>query len=228
MNILEAINQRKSTRAFLSKPIPKKIILEILKISSRAPSGSNTQPWHVYVLQGEKLRNLTQKVCQAYDSIQHDPKLIDNFKSWYSYYPEEWLTPYIDRRRENGWGLYRLLGIEKGDKANMHNQFLKNFTFFGAPVGLFFTIDRSLGRGSFLDYGMYLQNIMLAAKEFGLDTCPQAAWNNYEKTILPMLESGPNELLVCGMAIGYIDKSDKVNEYTSPREDPIQFITWLA
>ena len=126
----------------------------LLKISSRAPSGSNTQPWHVYVLQGEKLRNLTQKVCQAYDSIQHDPKLIENFKSWYSYYPEEWLTPYIDRRRENGWGLYRLLGIEKGDKVNMHAQFLKNFTFFGAPVGLFFTIDRSLGRGSFLDYGM--------------------------------------------------------------------------
>jgi len=191
MNVLEAINQRRSTRAFLTKPISNEIILEILKIASRAPSG-------------------------------------ENFKSWYSYYPEEWVSPYIDRRRENGWGLYSLLGIQKGDKANMYAQFLKNFTFFGAPVGLFFTINRSLGRGSFLDYGMYLQNIMLAAKEFGLDTCPQAAWNEYEKVILPIIGSGPNELLVCGMALGYIDQSDKVNEYLAPREDPSQFITWLA
>ena len=228
MNILEAINQRKSTRAFLSKPIPKEIILEILKVSSRAPSGSNTQPWRVYVLQGDKLKNLTQEVCQAYESIQHEPRLIENFKSWYSYYPEEWISPYIDRRRENGWGLYSLLGIQKGDKVSMHAQFLKNFTFFGAPVGLFFTIDKSLGRGSFLDYGMYLQNIMLAAKEFGLDTCPQAAWNEYEKIILPLIGSGSNELLVCGMALGYVDKLDKVNEYLAPREVPSQFITWLA
>jgi nitroreductase len=228
MNILEAINQRKSTRAFLLKPIPKEIILEILKVSSRAPSGSNTQPWRVYVLQGDKLKNLTQEVCQAYESIQDEPRLTENFKSWYSYYPEEWVSPFIDRRRENGWGLYSLLGIQKGDKASMHAQFLKNFTFFGAPVGLFFTIDRSLGRGSFLDYGMYLQNIMLAAKEFGLDTCPQAAWNEYEKVILPIIGSGTNELLVCGMALGYIDKSDRVNEYLAPREDPSQFITWLA
>ena len=228
MNILEAINQRKSTRAFLSKPIPKEIILEILKVSSRAPSGSNTQPWRVYVLQGERLRNLTEEVSQAYGSIQSEPSHAKQFKSWYSYYPEEWVSPYIDRRRENGWGLYSLLGIQKGDKANMHAQFLKNFTFFGAPVGLIFTIDKSLGRGSFLDYGMYLQNVMLAAKEFGLETCPQAAWNEYEKIILPIIGSGPNELLVCGMALGYIDKSEKVNEYVSPRVDPSQFVTWLS
>jgi nitroreductase len=228
MNILEAISQRKSIRAFLAQQIPEKTILEILKISSRAPSGSNTQPWRVYVLQGEKLKKLTEEVSQAYESIQSEPSHAKRFKSWYSYYPEEWVSPYVDRRRENGWGLYSLLGIQKGDKANMHAQFLKNFTFFGAPVGLIFTIDKSLGRGSFLDYGMYLQNIMLAAKEFGLDTCPQAAWNEYEKIILPIIGSGPNELLVCGMALGYMDKSDKVNEYASPREDPSQFITWLS
>jgi nitroreductase len=228
MNILEAISQRKSIRAFLAQQIPEKTILEILKISSRAPSGSNTQPWRVYVLQGEKLKKLTEEVSQAYESIQSEPSHTKRFKSWYSYYPEEWVSPYIDRRRENGWGLYSLLGIQKGDKANMHAQFLKNFTFFGAPVGLIFTIDKSLGRGSFLDYGMYLQNVMLAAKEFGLETCPQAAWNEYEKIILPIIGSGPNELLVCGMALGYMDKSEKVNEYVSPRVDPSQFVTWLS
>ena len=145
MNILEAISQRKSIRAFLAQQIPEKTILEILKISSRAPSGSNTQPWRVYVLQGEKLKKLTEEVSQAYESIQSEPNHAKRFKSWYSYYPEEWVSPYIDRRRENGWGLYSLLGIQKGDKANMHAQFLKNFTFFGAPVGLIFTIDKSLG-----------------------------------------------------------------------------------
>ena len=228
MNILEAISQRKSIRAFLAQQIPEKTILEILRTSSRAPSGSNTQPWRVYVLQGEKLKKLTEEVSQAYESIQSDPSHTKRFKSWYSYYPEEWVSPYVDRRRENGWGLYSLLGIQKGDKANMHAQFLKNFTFFGAPVGLIFTIDNSLGRGSFLDYGMYLQNVMLAAKEFGLETCPQAAWNEYEKIILPIIGSGPNELLVCGMALGYMDKSEKVNEYVSPRVDPSQFVTWLS
>lgn len=228
MNVLDAIKQRKSIRAFLTKPVPQQLILEILKVSSRAPSGSNTQPWRVYVLQGEKLKSLTQKVCQAYESIYLEPRLSENFKSWYDYYPEEWVSPYIDRRRQNGWGLYSLLGIEKGDKAKMHAQFLKNYSFFGAPVGLIFTIDKSMGRGSFLDYGMYLQNVMLAAKECGLDTCPQAAWNEYEKIIIPIIGSGPNELLVCGMALGYIDQSAKVNEYSAPREDASQFITWLT
>jgi nitroreductase len=174
-SVAEAIQSRMSVRAFTKEPVSKERILKILNLSARAPSGTNTQPWKAYVLEGAKLEGLCKQVCAAYDSIAVNPELEKEYQPGYDYYPSKWFSPYIDRRRENGWSLNGLLGITKGDKDKMHAQHRKNFQFFGAPVGIFFTIDKELGRGSMLDYGMFLQNFMVAAKGEGLDTCPQAA-----------------------------------------------------
>lgn len=223
----EAITSRMSVRAFTKDAVSKELILKLLDISARAPSGTNTQPWKAYVLEGNALQSLCKKVCAAYDSIATNPELAKEYQSEYDYYPTKWFSPYIDRRRENGWGLYGLLGITKGDKDKMHSQHRKNFEAFGAPVCIFFTIDKELGRGSMLDYGMFLQNMMVAARGEGLDTCPQAAWNDYAKLILPSIGAKENEMLVCGMALGYADKNDIVNTFTTPRVSAEDFTTWI-
>ncbi len=196
-----AIESRFSTRAFLPRPVPRETIEDILKVASRAPSGSNAQPWQVYVLQGASRQSLCEKVCAVHDAIRADPSLAAQYPRGYDYYPENWVTPFIERRRENGWGLYGLLGIGKGDKDKMHAQHQRNFRFFDAPVGLVFTIDRILNRGSLVDYGMFLQSIMVAARARGLHTCPQAAWNEYAKVVLPHVGAGADELLLCGMSL---------------------------
>lgn len=216
-----------SVRAFTAQAVDKEVITDILKIASRAPSGTNTQPWKVYVMQGTRLKELCRQVCNAYDRLSANPDLAAEYRPEYDYYPKKWFSPYIDRRRENGWGLYGLLGIGKGDKEKMHAQHRKNFEFFGAPVGLFFTIDRGLSMGSVLDYGMFLQNIMVAARAMGLHTCPQAAWNDYSKIILPLIGAAENEMLVCGMALGYADSVDKVNTFHTPRVGVEEFTVWV-
>jgi nitroreductase len=146
----------------------------------------------------------------------------------YDYYPAQWVSPYIDRRRENGWSLYGLLGIGKTDKDRMHEQHQRNFKFFDAPIGLMFTIDPIMGRGSLLDYGMFIQNIMVAARARGLHTCPQAAWNGFHSIILPHIGAGEGEMLVCGMALGYADETDKVNTLVTPRVPVNEFTHWVA
>ena len=157
----EAITSRMSMRAFSDQAVPRDTIEAILQVASRAPSGTNTQPWKVYVLQGANRDSLVQKVCAAHDDLRDHPEKAADYQEAYDYYPEKWVSPYIDRRRENGWGLYGLLGIVKGEKDKMHAQHQRNFCFFDAPVGLMFTIDKVMGRGSLLDYGMFLQNIMV-------------------------------------------------------------------
>jgi nitroreductase len=159
--------------------------------------------------------------------MRQDPSLAERYKEEYDYYPEQWVSPYIDRRRENGWSLYGLLGIVKGDKDRMHQQQQRNFRFFDAPVGLMFTLDRVMGRGSMLDYGMFMQNIMLAARAQGLHTCPQAAWNAFSSVILPHIGAGDDEMLVCGMALGYADPAAEVNGFHTPRESVASFTHWL-
>lgn len=223
----EAITSRMSVRAFTKEAISKETILKLLNISARAPSGTNTQPWKAYVVEGKALEALCEKVCAAYDAIAANPEIAKEYLPAYDYYPAKWFSPYIDRRRENGWGLYGLLGITKGDKDKMHAQHRKNFEAFGAPVCLFFTIDKELGKGSMLDYGMFLQNLMVAARGEGLDTCPQAAWNDYAKIILPSIGAKENEMLVCGMALGYADKNDKVNTFHTPRVSAEDFTSWV-
>ena len=224
----DAITSRMSVRAFTKKGVSQETILKLLNLSARAPSGTNTQPWKVYVLEGEKLQDLCKQVCTVYDAIAVNPELAIEYQPAYDYYPTKWFSPYIDRRRENGWGLYGLLGITKGDKDKMHAQHRKNFEAFGAPICLFFTIDKELGKGSMLDYGMFLQNLMIAARGEGLDTCPQAAWNAYAKMILPFIGAGDNEMLVCGMALGYADQNAIVNTFHTPRVAAEEFTTWIT
>lgn len=214
-------------RQFLPVPVPRELTAHLLQVASRAASGTNTQPWKTYVLQGASRDQLVRKVCDAHDALRADPALAEEYREEYDYYPENWVSPYIDRRRENGWGLYGLLGIVKGEKDRMHAQHQRNYRFFDAPVGLMFTIDRVLGRGSLLDYGMFLQSIMVAARGHGLHTCPQAAWNGFAKIILPHIGAGAGEMLVCGMALGYADETALVNTFRTPRVPAPEFTTWL-
>ncbi len=222
-----AIESRFSARAFLPRPVPRETLEDILRVASRAPSGTNTQPWKVYVLQGASRDTLVQQVCAAHDAMRAAPSLAATYREEYDYYPEQWVSPYIDRRRENGWSLYGLLGITKGDKDRMHAQHQRNFRFFDAPVGLMFTVDKVMGRGSLVDYGMFLQSIMVAARARGLHTCPQAAWNGFAKIILPHIGAGEGEMLVCGMSLGFADESQAVNGFHTPREPVSAFTRWL-
>ena len=223
-----AITSRMSARAFTQQAVSREMITEILQVASRAPSGTNTQPWKVYVLQGATRDALVDKVCAAHEAMRANPELAQQYKEQYDYYPEKWVSPYINRRRENGWSLYGLLGIGKADKDRMHEQQQRNFKFFDAPVGLMFTVDPIMGRGSLLDYGMFIQNIMLAARARGLHTCPQAAWNGFHSIILPHIGAGEGERMVCGMSLGYADDTDKVNTLVTPRVPVNEFTHWVA
>jgi nitroreductase len=223
-----AITSRMSARAFTQQEVSRELITEILQVASRAPSGTNTQPWKVYVLQGSTRDSLVDKVCAAHEAMRANPEVAKQYTEQYDYYPAQWVSPYIDRRRENGWSLYGLLGIGKADKDRMHEQQQRNFKFFDAPVGLMFTIDPIMGRGSLFDYGMFVQNIMLAARARGLHTCPQAAWNGFHSIILPHIGAGEGEMMVCGMALGYADESDKVNTLVTPRVPVNEFTHWVA
>ena len=225
--IAQAIDTRMSARAFTNQPVPRELITQLLELAARAPSGTNTQPWKVYVLQGQSRDSLVAKVCAAHDEVRAHPEKADQYREAYDYYPEKWVSPYIDRRRENGWSLYGLLGITKGDKDKMHAQHQRNYRFFDAPVGLMFTLDKVMGRGSLVDYGMFLQTLMLAARGMGLHTCPQAAWNGFANIILPHIGAGEDEMLVCGMALGYADDADIVNTFRTPREPVDSFTRWL-
>ena len=207
--------------------MPRETIEHILQVASRAASGTNTQPWNVYVLTGAARDGLVEKVCAAHDAVRADPALAANYREAYDYYPKKWVSPYIDRRRENGWSLYGLLGIEKGDKDAMHAQHQRNYRFFDAPIGLMFTIDRVLERGSLVDCGMFLQNVMVAARAQGLHTCPQAAWNGFASIILPHIGAPEDQMLVCGMALGYADEAAKVNTFHTPREAAQNFTRWV-
>lgn len=227
-SVAAAIESRFSARAFLPRPVPREILERILRLAARAPSGTNTQPWKVYVLQGASRDELVRKVCAAHDALYANPALAAEYPEEYDYYPETWVSPYIDRRRQNGWSLYGLLGIAKGEKDKMHAQHQRNFRFFDAPVGLMFTLDRVMGRGSLVDYGMFLQTLMVAARAEGLHTCPQAAWNGFARIVLPHVGAGPDEMLVCGMSLGYADEAAPVNGFHTPREPVPSFTHWLG
>ncbi|MDF3833148.1 nitroreductase [Cupriavidus basilensis] len=220
----QAIVTRRSVRAFLDTPVPREVVNEILAVASRAPSGTNAQPWRVYVLTGEAKLKLSADVLSAYDDPQRDSK----YREEYPYYPRAWVTPYVDRRRKVGWDLYSLLQISREDKARMHAQHSRNFTFFDAPVGMIFTIDRILEQGSWLDYGMFLQSIMVAARARGLDTCPQAAFTQFHAVISNHLRLPGDEMVVCGMALGYADPAAIENTLSTEREPVSGFARFLS
>jgi len=217
-----AITSRRSIRAFLPTPVPREVLDRILEVASRAPSGTNTQPWKVYVLTGAAKQGLSAKI-QA--SFAANPKQ-EGLKDEYNYYPAEWRSPFIDRRRKVGFALYNLVGIAKGDTARMQAQAARNY-FFDAPVGLIFAIDRIMGQGSWMDYGMFLQNIMVAARARGLDTCPQAAFTPYHAIIQDHVGMPANEMLVCGMSMGYANPDAIENTLVTEREPVNSFTQYL-
>ncbi|XXK22129.1 nitroreductase [Arenicellales bacterium nBUS_48] len=219
----EAISSRRSIRAFLPTPVPQQTIENILDTAARAPSGTNIQPWKTYVLTGDSLAGLSRAILKVYN----DPELAKDHTEEYAYYPREWVSPYIERRRKIGWDLYGLLGITRDDKQKMHHQHGRNYCFFDAPVGLMFTIDRVLEQGSWLDYGMFLQNIMIAARGNGLDTCPQAAFTPFHRVISEYLNIPETQSVVCGMSLGYADPNAVENSLTTEREPLDHWVTFL-
>jgi nitroreductase len=218
-----AIASRRSIRRFLPTPVPRATIEAILAVAARAPSGTNTQPWQVWVLQGEAKAALSRRIRAIHD----DPAQLAEQQEEYAYYPTQWVSPYLDRRRKVGWDLYGLLGITKSDKAGMHAQHGRNYDFFDAPVGLVFTIDRVLQQGSWLDYGMFLQNVMLAARARGLDTCPQAAFTAFHRVIAEQLGFGPGQMLVCGMSLGHADPAAVENTLVTERAPVADFARFV-
>lgn len=223
----DAITARHSVRAFLDTPVATETIKDILNVAARAPSGTNTQPWKVYVVTGQKRAEMIERVCAAQQALFQQPELAEQYQETFAYYPETWISPFIDRRRENGWGLYGLLGIQKGEKEKMAAQQLRNYQLFDAPVALYFTVNKAMGIGSKMDISMMIQNVMVAAKARGLDTCPQAAWNHFHPIVLDVLGAPDDEELVCTVALGYADPDHIVNTFITPREPVENFTVFL-
>ena len=214
-----AIATRRSLRRFKPDAPPRELIEHILRIAARAPSGTNMQPWRIHVVTGETKRRLGAAVLAAHGAP-------DGHDQPYKYYPAEFFEPYLARRRKIGWDLYGLLGIGRGDKQRMHDQTGRNFIFFDAPVGLICTIDKRLEIGSWLDYGMFLENIMIAARGHGLDTCPQAAFARFHRAIREILPLQETEMVVCGMAIGHADPAAPENQLITERAALSEFATF--
>jgi nitroreductase len=222
-----ALTSRRSVRAFLPTPVPRATVEDILKVAVRAPSGTNIQPWHVYVAQGKVRDTLCTRVAAAHDADYARQKAGEKplHQQEYDYYPKQWTEPYLGRRRKLGWEMYALIGIKKGDNDKMHAQHNDNYKLFGAPVGLFFTIDRMMEKGGWLDSGMLIQNVMTAARGRGLDTCPQQSWSGYHQVVKEELGIPDNQVLMCGMALGYEDTNAVINKLVSEREPLSTFAT---
>jgi len=216
MNVIEALERRKSTRAFLQRSVDQGVIEALLNAARHAPSGANTQPWQVAVIMGDRKRRLQQRLEHAFHSGV--PPKMD-----YSYYPGDWSEPYRSRRVACGLQLYEALGIERDDKERRRDQWAANYRAFDAPVALFFFMDAGMQTGSFMDYGMFLQSLMLAAVDQGLATCPQAALAEYPQIVKRELGYPEDSILLCGMALGYEDSAAAVNGYRTPREDVAAF-----
>lgn len=219
----QAITSRRSVRAFLPTPVAREDIEAILDVARRAPSGSNTQPWKLYVLTGESKARLSESVLAAYAHPEADTV----HREEYPYYPRTWIDPYQSRRRKVGWDLYSLLGIGRADKERMHAQHARNFRFFDAPVGIIFTIDRVMEQGSWLDYGMFLEAVMVAARARGIDTCPQAAFTQFHRIIAEQLGLTDDEMVVCGMSMGYANRAAIENTLVTERAPVSEFTRFL-
>ena len=212
----QVIYERHSVRAFLPKSVDREDLEAILSVAARAPSGTNTQPWQVYVLTGATKDGLSDDILATFN----DPDALAQHHEEYDYYPSTWVDPYLARRRKVGFDLYGLLGLGRDNQAGMKAQHARNYRFFDAPVGLIFTMDRVMGQGSLLDYGMFMQNVMLAARARGLDTCPQAAFNQFHRIISQRLNLPASQKVVCGMALGYADM-DKIENRLETERVPV-------
>ncbi len=214
--VLDAVAGRRSVRAFTAAPVARDTVERILDAAARAPSGSNIQPWKVHAIAGTARAALSAELLAAHQAgVPEEPD--------YAYYPEQWREPYITRRRKVGWDLYGALGIVKGDRERMARQHGRNWEFFGAPVGLFFAIDRDMGKGGWLDLGMFMQNVMIVARGFGLDTCPQAAFCYRHAIVRRHLGLSDDEIVASGMALGHADWSAPENGFVTDREPAAGF-----
>ncbi len=220
--IVQALVTRRSVRGFLATPVPRATVEAILAVAARAPSGTNCQPWKVYVCGGAARVALSRELVAAH--YANDGTAVEE----YAYYPRRWREPYLARRRKLGWDLYGLLGVVKGDRAATARQHARNYEFFGAPVGLFFTLDRDLEQGSWLDCGMFIQSVMVAARAFDLHTCPQAAFTPYHRIVRRHLAIPDEEVLLCGMALGAIDDAEPANALTTEREPVAGFTRFVG
>ena len=218
-DVLAAITDRRAIRAFRATPVRRAVVEAILAAAARAPSGSNVQPWRVIVLSGAALAQVTGELTRhaALDSPS---------EAEYDYYPRTWREPYLARRRKVGWDLYGALGIGRGDYAAMTAQHLRNYAFFGAPVGMILTLDRDMEIGSWLDLGMFVQNIMIAARAFGLDSCPQAAFVRYAPTVARLLSVPDDQQVILGLALGHADPDAPENRFSTEREDVATFASF--
>ena len=217
ITIIDAISTRKSVRSFTKKKVSNKIIKNILEVAAQAPSGSNTQPWNVHVLIGKKLKYFTS---EAKKEFMHNS---DNLTLERLNYMKKYRDPYVSRRRKVGWDLYQILNIKKGDFKKTKNFHAKNYEFFGAPIGIVFSIEKDLGWMSWLDYGMFIQNICLLARNYGLHTCPQAAWGLIYKKVNTLLNLKDNYTVHCGLAMGYENTKSKINSLKTERENVENF-----
>jgi nitroreductase len=214
-----AIATRRSVRAFLPTPVPRELVERILNVAARAPSGTNMQPWRVHVLAGEPKRRLSAALVEAHaDGAPHEAE--------YKYYPDRFFEPYLSRRRKVGWDLYGLLGIARGEAARMQAQHARNFLFFDAPLGMIFTIDRRLEIGSWLDYGIFLGNVMIAVRGHGLHSCAQAAFAPVHAVIRQHVRLSDEEVVVCGMSIGYEDTAAPENALRTGRVPAREFASF--
>jgi nitroreductase len=220
--VLAAIGGRRSIRAFLDRPVSPGLVEEILAAAARAPSGNNSQPWRVHVLTGPAKARLSEAILAKRAKGLPEPAFE------YPYYPATWPEPYLSRRREVGWDLYHLLGIEKGDRAAAHRWHDQNFTFFGAPVGMILTTDRRLGLGALIDLGMFLEAVAIAARAFGLETCAQAAFGAYHDTIRDTLDLPSEAMVICGLALGFEDQDAVPNRLRTSRVPVESFASFHA
>lgn len=220
----QTITSRRSIRAYLPTPVARQDIEQILSVASRAPSGTNTQPWKAYVLTGTALQNMTAEIVDAF----LNPTTETTYQEEYAYYPTEWTSPYKERRRKVGFDLYGLLGLTKDDREGMRAQHARNYKFFDAPVGVIFSIDRSMGVGSWLDFGCFLQNVMVAARARNLDTCPQAAFNQFHQIIRRHTGMPDQDIMMCGMALGHADPNAIENTLVTERESVQNFATFIG
>lgn len=216
--IEQALLSRRSVRGYLRREVPDELVRRILALAARAPSGSNLQPWRVHVLRGEARTAFSAALRRAAagEGGPHEEE--------YAYYPRIWREPYLARRRKLGYALYGLLGIERGDKLRMDSQHARNYDFFGAPVGLIFTIDRELEQGSWLDYGTFLQSVMIAARGAGLDSCAQQSFARFHGLIRQLLAIPAGQVVVCGMALGWADPAERANQLRTERMPLPEFV----
>lgn len=217
LDTLQALVKRKSVRAYLDKPVEKSDIEKILTYARCAPSGTNTQPWNVAVVSGQSKKDLDQLLVRQFRNG------VENHMD-YNYYPATKLPPVLNARRiACGLQMYQTLDIKREDIEKRKEQWGKNYSAFGAPVALYFFAEKTLEKGSFMDYGMFLQSIMLMATAIGLATCPQAALAEQPDVVKAFLGYPDDIVLVCGMALGYEDTTDRINSYRTPREEIATF-----